>query len=245
MNEQTLHSTSMWSVDREVMKGVPWTRSSILYERRKQDTKMQKRKYEKGVKQKPLQLFWFSNFVCQNLHSEDWGEKLSFCSRRYNISSSALGGLCRAEERENSMGYQHVPFGFWSNLYKPTILPAAAFKVCANWRKYLPFHWWHCRYIDEQRVMAWIRVAKRLAVLGDPVRLSTYRHLNGMVCYRESALTVVFSQMYVSLTALNQFLKTEEAAHDSSLESLLLRGLLSANSLFSINDRSLQLGHAT
>lgn len=56
---------------------------------------------------------------------------------------------------------------------------------------------------------------------------------------------MVFSQIRVSLTALNQFLKTEEAAHDSSLESLLLRGLLSANSLFSISDKSLQLGCAT
>lgn len=128
-NEWTLCSTSIWSVDMEVMEGVPWARNSTLAGEKETQIEhkgTQKRMWKRhetetcptvGI----LDLFFF--FVCVE------GEISS--QRREEINCIFVTGdrtlavllwvecaMCQVGESKNSMGQQHVRFGCWSNLFQ-------------------------------------------------------------------------------------------------------------------------------
>lgn len=116
-NEWTLCSTSIWSVDMEVMEGVPWARNSMLAG--KKETKIEhkgaQKKMWKRRETETCPAVGILDFVCGrgNLHSEKRGEKLHFCGRRYNISSSALGGLCYVPSGREQEQHGPATYSLW------------------------------------------------------------------------------------------------------------------------------------
>lgn len=127
-NEWTLCSTSIWSVDMEVMEGVPWARNSTLAGEK--ETQIE----HKGT-QKRMKKAWNRNLSnCWN----PWFIIFFVCvegeisiQRREEINCIFVTGdrtlavllwvecaMCQVGESKNSMGQQHVHFGCWSNLFQ-------------------------------------------------------------------------------------------------------------------------------